>query len=74
MQTSITFSLSKSTEEAYRKLITCAYEMAMEPTMAHRHFKVLVKCVKANGVRLLEGKDDGKSGREFVQCIAQGTV
>ena len=39
--------------------------------MAHRHFKVLVKCVKANGVRLIEGKEDGKAGREFVHCIAE---
>ena len=64
-------SINKSSEEAYRKLMKCAYEMAMEPTMAHRHFKVLVKCVKANGVRLIEGKEDGKAGREFVHCIAE---
>ena len=49
----------------------CAYEMAMEPTMAHRHFGVLVKCVKVNGVRLIERKEDGRSGREFVHCIAE---
>ena len=45
--------------------------MDLESTMAHRHFKVFVKCVRANGMRLVEGKDDGKSGREFVHCIAQ---
>ena len=71
MQTSLESSINKSSEEAYRKLMKCAYEMAMEPTMAHRHFKVLVKCVKANGVRLIEGKEDGKAGREFVHCIAE---
>jgi hypothetical protein len=49
----------------------CTYEMAMEPTMAHCHFGVLVKCVKANSVRLIERKEDGRSGREFVHCIAE---
>lgn len=49
----------------------CAYEMAMEPTMPHRHFHVLVKCVKANGIRLVERTENGKTGREFIHCIAE---
>jgi uncharacterized protein with FMN-binding domain len=68
---SITVCVKKSTEEAYRNLMKCAYEMAMEPTMPHRHFGVLIKCVKANGVRLIERKEDGRTGREFVHCIAK---
>lgn len=38
--------------------------------MAHRHFGVLVQCVKASGVSLIERKEDGRTGREFVHCIA----
>ena len=38
--------------------------------MAHRHFGVLVKCVKASGVSLIERKEDGRSGHEFVHRIA----
>ena len=38
--------------------------------MAHRHFGVLIKCMKSNGVRLIERKEDGRSVREFVHCIA----
>ena len=57
--------------DAYWKLVKCAYEMAMEPTMPHRHFKVLVKCVKANGVRLFERSENGRTGREFIHCIAE---
>lgn len=30
-----------------------------------------VKCCKENGVRLIERKEDGRSGREFVHCIAE---
>ena len=71
VQTSLTSCLKKSTNDAYRELVKCAYEMAMEPTVPHRHFKVLVKCVKASGVRLVERSENGRTGREFVHCIAE---
>lgn len=45
--------------------------MAMTPTMPQSHFSVLVKCLKENNVRLIERKEDGRTGREFVHCIAQ---
>ena len=66
----ITACVNKSREEAYWKLMKCAYEMAMEPTLAHHHFGVLVKCVKASGVSLIEQKENKRNGREFVHCIA----
>ena len=39
--------------------------------MAHKHFKVLVKCQRANGVRLVQGKDSSNAAREFVHYIAE---
>ena len=47
-----------------------AYEMALTLSMPHKHFKVLVKCQRANGIRLVEGKDGGNAAREFIHCIA----
>ena len=57
-------SLSKSDQarEAYLKLMRTAYEMALNPSMAHRHFEVLVKCQRINGVRLVQGRSGNKAG------------
>ena len=68
---SLTSSFNKSTEDAYQRLMKCAYEMAMEHTMSHLHFNILIKCVKANGVRLVERTKSGKTRQEFVHCIAE---
>ena len=64
-------SFEKARRDAYRKLMKCAYEMALQPTMPHKHVSVLVKCLKENNVRLIERKEDGRTGREFVHCIAE---
>ncbi len=71
IQTNVATAFEKATKDAYRKLMKCAYEMAMEPTMPQSHFSVLVKCLKANNVRLIERKEDGRTGREFVHCISE---
>ena len=40
--------------------------------MPHKHFSVLVKCLKEKNVRLIERKEDGGTGKKFVHCIADG--
>ena len=30
----------------------------------------MVKCQRINGVKLIDGKDDGKSAREYIECLA----
>ena len=70
VQPDIRESLNDSGREAFKKLMRTAYEMAITPSMPHKHFKVLVKCQRANGVRLVEGKDGGHAAREFIHCIA----
>ena len=65
VQPDIRESLNDSGREAFTKLMRTAYEMAITPSMPHKHFKVLVKCQRAN-----EGKDGGHAAREFIHCIA----
>lgn len=52
------------------KMIKTAYELAMNPTMPLKHFKVLVKCQRQNGVVLIDGRDNNKAAREYIHCIA----
>ncbi len=52
------------------KMIKTAYELAMNPTMPLKHFKVLVKCQRENGVVLIDGRDNNKAARECIHCIA----
>jgi hypothetical protein len=52
------------------KMIKTAYELAMNPTMPLKHFKVLVKCQHQNGVALIDGRDNNKAAREYIHCIA----
>ena len=55
--------------DALTKLMRTAYEMAITPSMSHKHFNVLVKCHHVNRVRLVEEKDGGHAAREFIHCI-----
>ena len=64
-------SLKKSARDSFTKLMRTAYEMAITPSIAHKHFKVLVKCQHAKGVRLVQGKDSSNAAREFVHYIAE---
>ena len=64
-------SLTKtSTKGGYTKLFRTAYELAMNPTISLAQFHTLVKVQRKNGVRLIEGHDDGKAAREFIHYIA----
>ena len=47
------------------------HRILMVPTMHRNQFGVLVKCLKANNVRLIERTEDGKTGREFVHFILE---
>ena len=42
----------------------------MNPSMPLKHFKVLVKCQRQNGVVLIDGRDNHKAAREYIHCIA----
>ena len=42
----------------------------MNPTMPLSHFKILVHIQKENGVKLLQGCDDGRAAKEFISAIA----
>ena len=42
----------------------------MTQSMSHEHFKVLVKCQRKNGGRLIQECDDCRAAREFVSAIA----
>ena len=42
--------------------------------MPLKHFEVLVKCQKQNGVKLIQGKQDGRTAKEFVHCISESIV
>ena len=70
LQPDIANCLNESARESFKKLTKTAYEMALTLSMPHKHFKVLVKCQRANGVRLVLGKDGGNAAREFIHCIA----
>ena len=66
--------MTASAREAFRKLLKTAYELALTPSMPLKHFEVLVKCQKQNGVKLIQGKQDGRTAKEFVHCISEAIV
>ncbi len=69
-QTKITTSIDNAAREAYRKMFTTAYELAVTPTMPLQHFEVLIKCQRKNGVRLIKGKSDSHACKEYIHYIA----
>ena len=69
-QTRITVSMETAAQEAYYKMFTTAYELALNPSMPLAHFRVLIMCQRQNGVRLFKGKDNGRACKEFVHYIA----
>ncbi len=68
-QPCIDSALRKQGEDAYRKLITSAYLLAVDgqPLSA---FKTIVLSQKANGVKLIEGCDNVKKAKEFISHLA----
>ena len=69
-QTRIMVSMETAAQEAYYKMFTTAYELARNPLMPLSHFRVLIKCQRQNGIRLVKGKDDGRACKEFVHYTA----
>ena len=64
-------ALKTSTTEAYLKMMRTAYELALNPTMPLKHFKLLIKCQRENGVVLIEGKDNNKAAKEYVHVLSE---
>ena len=38
--------------------------------MPLKHFEVLVKCQKQNGIKVIQGKQDERAAKEFIHCIS----
>ena len=74
IQPTIVSCVTASAREAFRKLLKTAYELALTPSMPLKHLEVLVKCQKQNGVKLIQGKQDGRTAKEFVYCISEAIV
>ena len=74
IQPTIVSCVTASAREAFRKLLKTAYELALMPSMPLKHFEVLVKCQKQNGLKLIQGKQDGRTAKEFVHCISEAIV
>ena len=70
IQPTITSYINASAKDSYRKLLRTAYELALTPSMPLKHFEVLVKCQKQNGIKLIQGKQDGRAAKEFIHCIS----
>lgn len=63
--------MASSSAEAYVRLLKAAYQMALQPTMPFKHFKVLVSTLRENGVRVIKNMDNHKAGRSLVQAIGK---
>ena len=62
-QPTIRKSADSSAKGVYLKMMKTGWEMALTPSMSHKHFSVLVKCQRINGVQLVEGKDNNKASK-----------
>ena len=56
------------------KLMKTVYAMPVVPSMPHKHFSVLFKCQRDDGVRLIKAKETSDAAREFMDCIAEAVV
>ncbi|XP_057313455.1 uncharacterized protein LOC130654829 [Hydractinia symbiolongicarpus] len=63
-------SIKTLARDCYKKLLRTACNFASTPSMPHKHFSVLVKYQRENGVRLVRGKDNDKTARKFIHTIA----
>ena len=55
-------AINNNFEEVYKHMIRTAWNMANTASVPHSHFSVLVKCQRAIGVCLVEGRDNNKVG------------
>ena len=68
-QVSIVSAMKDSSRKAYTKLFEAAYNLA-EGMLPLNKFQVLVKCLRDNKVKLIQGRDDHRACEEFVSYIA----
>lgn len=59
-------SLNAYVRESFERLNKMVYELALIPSIPLKHYQVHVKCERANGVRLVQGKEDSNSAHEFI--------
>ena len=69
-QTRVDTSIRNASKDAYLKMFTSAYEVALQPSMPLIHFKTVIKCQRLNGVKLIKGNDDHRSAAIYLQYIA----
>ena len=69
-QISIETSLKEPTKLAYKKLFEAAYNLA-EGMLPFNKFKILVKCLGDNKVKLISGRDDHRAREEYVSYLAE---
>lgn len=63
-----------ASRDMYTKMIRTAYELALNSQYPLTSFKLLVKCQRMNGVRLVDGKDDCKATGEFFDAICKAVA
>ena len=66
IQPTITSCINASAKDSHRKLLRTAYELALAPNMSLKHFEVLVKCQKQNGLKPIHGKQDERAVKEYI--------
>ena len=64
----------KASSEAYTKMIRTAYELALNPQYPLTSFKLLIKCQRMNGVKLIKGKDDSKATGEYFDVLCKAVT
>ena len=69
-QIGIETSLKEPMKLAYKKLFEAAYNLA-EGMLPFYKFKVLVKCLRDNKVKLISGRDDHCACEEYVSYLAE---
>ena len=64
-QVSIVSAMKDSSRKAYTKLFEAAYNLT-EGMLPFNKFQVLVKCLRDNKVKLIQGRDDHRACEEYV--------
>ena len=68
-KTSVIETSRAAAKAAHKKLLNTAYQLAMMPTRLLQHFEILIKVQKSNGVKLIQGKQDGRAAKEYVFAL-----
>ena len=62
--------MKEPTKLAHKKLFEAAYSLA-EGKLPFSKFKILVKCLRDNNVKLISGRDDHRACEEYVSYLAE---